>query len=104
LLRSGLFILFGMEIGLFGDAIATGGSIGDWGQLTALAINGGVLLYIVTKMLPTLAENQTKQSISFSQTISDMNRTQEKIATAIADLKTNCAMAKVMLEKESHRE
>ena len=60
-------VLFALSFTTAGSLLAAGAAnvIGDWGDLTALAIVGVVLIFIVTKILPSNQEKMVDQSKAF---------------------------------------
>ena len=89
----------------------------EWEKLTALGIVALVLIYIVTKMLPSLHEKFVAQSLAFAEAMtkaeSKFAETVDKIAVrshedaiehakALVDLREHCAEVRGALKKEAN--
>ena len=99
-----LSIPFAFAMALFAETAA--GDFGPWANLTALTIVGIVLIYIVTKLLPSLYEKfvrqtelhveaQKAQQAEFVRVIDAIHaRTHDDyqaLAAAISQLQVHCA-------------
>ena len=102
---------FAFSIFLFAES--ANDQLGSWGQLTALGVVAVVLIFIVTRMLPSIHEQFVRQSEVFAAAMAKAQSDFAESAAAIAKqqhedsvkmnesvsaLREHCAAARLVLE------